>query len=136
MNNMTISLAYDPIDKANAGLLAAFLNQNGFVVKDDGAFEKKGILALVMTSKSQLEKLMKANPWVKDEFSRSSTAGLRVLPLLIYDSSEEKLDDVWTNAEKIYAIMSEEFKPYAYDIHDLKGSLVEFKRVIKDEYEE
>jgi hypothetical protein len=136
MNNMTISLAYDPVDKANAGLLAAFLNKNGFVVKDDGRFEKKGILALVMTSKSQLSSLEEANPWVKNELKRSSTIGLRVLPLVIYDSSVEDLDKVWDNASKIYEIMSEEFKPYAYDIHDPKGSLTEFKRVIKDEYEE
>jgi len=133
---MTISLAYDPVDKVKAGILADFLNENGFVVKYDGGFDKDGILGLVMSKKSNLAALMRANPWIAEEFERSTTVGLRVLPLVIYDSSLEKLKDVWVNAEKIYAIMSEEFKPFAYDLNKPEESLAEFKRVIAEGYTE
>ncbi|MCI1245340.1 MAG: hypothetical protein LKG11_05300 [Bacilli bacterium] len=136
MRDMTITMAYDSVDKTFAGLLAAFLRENGFKVKTDGVFREKGILALVMTGESRLESIEKANPWVKKEFGRSSTVGLRVLPLVIFDSTKEKIEDVWANAKKIYAIMSEEFKPYAFDMADKEKSLIEFRRVIRDQYEE
>jgi len=136
MANMTISLTFDPIDKVKAGVLADFLNENGFLVKSDGTFEKDGILGLVMSKKSNLAALVRANPWIAEEFERSATVGLRLLPLVIYDSSLEKLKDVWANAEKIYAIMSEEFKPFAYDLNKPEESLTEFKRVIAEGYTE
>jgi hypothetical protein len=133
---MSITMACDPIDKAIVGLLADFLSENGFGVKTDGVFRQNGIMALAMTERSRLDAIEKANPWVKDESRRSSTVGLRVLPLVIYDSSLESLADVWGGAEKIYAIMSEEFKPYAFDMADKEKSLIEFRRVIEDQYEE
>ena len=136
MENMAIHLAFDPIDKVKAGVLADFLNENGFLVKSDGTFEKDGILGLVMSKKSNLAALMRANPWIAEEFKRSTMVGLRVLPLVIYDSSLEKLKDVWVNAEKIYAIMSEEFKPFAYDLNNPEKSLSEFKRIIAEGYTE
>ena len=136
MANMTISFAYDPIDKVKAGVLADFLNENGFVVKSDGVFDKDGILGLVMSKKSNLATLMRANPWIAKEFERSATIGLRVLPLVVYDSSLENLKEVWANAEKVYAIMSEEFKPFAYDLNNPEESLSEFKRIIAEGYTE
>ena len=136
MANMTISLAFDPIDKVKAGVLADFLNEKGFLVKSDGTFDKDGILGLVMSKKSNLVALMRANPWIAEEFKRSTTVGLRVLPLVIYDSSLEDLKEVWSNAEKIYSIMSEEFKPFAYDLNRPEESLTEFKRVITEGYME
>lgn len=133
---MTIYLAFDPVDKVKAGVLADFLNEKGFLVKSDDSFEKDGILGLVMSKKSNLAALMRANPWIAEEFERSSTVGLRVLPLVIYDSSLERLNDVWANAEKVYAIMSEELKPFAYDLNNPEESLTEFKRVIAEGYTE
>ena len=129
MANMTISLVFDPIDKVKAGVLADFLNANGFIVKMDGALAREGILGLVMSKRSTLAPLMRANPWIASELERSTIIGLRVLPLIIYDSSLEKLDDVWANAERIYSIMSGEFKPFAYDLDSPEEYLIEFKRI-------
>ena len=89
-----------------------------------------------MSKKSNLTALMRANSWIAEEFKRSATVGLRVLPLVIYDSSLEDLKEVWSNAEKVYAIMSEEFKPFAYDLNNPEESLIEFRRIIKEGYEE
>lgn len=137
MNDMTIYLSYDEVDEEPAMALAAYLNKNQYQVIADRSIDPKAILGVVMTGQTKPESLIAHNPWIQQQFLRSSVVGLRVLPLVIYDSGKEDLEQVWENVEKIYSVLfSEEFKPYAFDLAKKEESLVEFTRVIEEYYEE
>ncbi len=79
-----------------------------------------------------LDELNEKFPWIDSELKRSSTPHLRVLPLLIYDSSKEDPFKKWENgADEIYEeLFSEEFKPFAYDLANPSFSNEELKHVL------
>lgn len=131
MANMTLSFFYDPIDGKDTAVLASFLASKGFAVKTDTVFYPSDVEVIVMSGATTLKGLLSSNPWIKKELSHTSK-GLRMMPLVVYDSKLEKLDDVWTNAEQIYSLMSGEFKPYAYDLASKEKSLIEFRRIIEE----
>ncbi len=79
-----------------------------------------------------LDELNGKFPWIEKELKHSLTPHLRILPLLIYDSSKEDPFKKWENgSNEIYEeLFSEEFKPFAYDIAKADLSNEELKHVL------
>lgn len=136
MDNI-LQLAFSPGEKELAAKVAASLEKNGFKTKVinekvDPAHVTLVFLGLNTTAKS----LLKAQPWLKQQFEFSSIQGLRVMPFIPYHASFEDIDELWeARIGEVYEeIFSGEFKPYGWDL-DHEDTIIEFKRVL-EEYSE
>ena len=120
------------------------------VAQVKAAFQKEGIpfedlvsepkdyslVLLFLDMDSSEEEIYAAAPWLKQQFDYSSLKALRLMPFLLYRSSEgdieEQVDD--NVADTIEAVFSGEFKPYGFDL-DSPTPLREFGTVLHN-YEE
>jgi|SRR5574344_1537302 hypothetical protein len=76
------------------------------------------IIGIVLTKDSDEDELLEDNPWIEKEFVYSKETHLRVLPIIVYDSTLEDLDDIYEKSISPICddLFSDEFKPLAYDI--------------------
>lgn len=130
--NILLACSYPDIDLAGEARLA--------LLKDDILAEVTtchvdltSLIGIVLTANTKEDKLLKENPWIEKELQRSDETKLRVLPFIIYNSKQEKLEDIWEkNIQGIYEhLFSDEFKPLAYDLADIPLSNQEFRRVVQ-----
>jgi hypothetical protein len=91
------------------------------------------IIGVVLTKESDEDELLEDNPWIEKEFVYSKNTHLRVLPMIIYDSTLEDLDDIYEKgpSEICDDLFSDEFKPLAYDIAYPKVANRELARVLR-----
>ena len=130
--NSKIYIASQNQNKNELNSFLEGLKQGGFVPLEINTSINDKDLYFLDLSNTTLSALEKAYPWLKEEFQRSDIRHLRILPLFIYDSSEEDPFKKWEEgANEIYgALFSEEFKPYAYDISNPSHSNEELKHVL------
>lgn len=90
------------------------------------------IIAVVMTSKTEEDRLLEDNPWIASELRRSSLSHLRVLPFILFDSRIEDLSTIYdASISDIYDdLFSDEFKPLAFDASNPEQSVKELRRVL------
>jgi hypothetical protein len=91
------------------------------------------IIGIVLTKATDEDELLEENPWIEKEFVYSKNTHLRVLPIIVYDSTLEDLDDIYEKSiSEIYDdLFSDEFKPLAYDIAYPKVANRELARVLR-----
>jgi hypothetical protein len=91
------------------------------------------IIGIVLTKETDEDELLEENPWIEKEFVYSKNTHLRVLPIIVYDSTLEDLDDIYEKSiSEIYDdLFSDEFKPLAYDIAYPKVANRELARVLR-----
>jgi hypothetical protein len=90
------------------------------------------IIGIVLTKQTVEDELLEENPWIEKEFVYSKNTHLRVLPIVVYDSTLEDLDDIYDKnvSEICDDLFSDEFKPLAYDIAYPKVANRELARVL------
>jgi hypothetical protein len=91
------------------------------------------IIGIVLTKETVEDELLEENPWIEKEFVYSKNTHLRVLPVIVYDSTLEDLDDIYEKniSEIDDDLFSDEFKPLAYDIAYPKVANRELARVLR-----
>ena len=97
---------------------------------------EKAVNILALDTETTPEELYEDLPWLKEQFDYSSYRGFRLMPMLVFDSRK---DDVENLDEKPIArileeVISGEFKPYGYDLAK-ENPLEEFLSVLEG-YEE
>ena len=95
-----------------------------------------GIVIVILTVDTTEEGLFSSLPWLKEQFSRSSYRGFRLMPFFVYDSKVIDPEEAFEgNVGEVYEnVFSGEFKPFGYDTSD-KNAFEEFDRIL-DEYSE
>jgi ssDNA-binding replication factor A large subunit len=127
-----LSCSYGDIEAAK--LAANSLQKEGVLASvTTCAINLQKVIGVVLTSKTEEERLVKENPWIQKEFAHSDETRLRVLPFIIFDSRKESLDTLWEQkVEAIYEhLFSDEFKPLAYDLAKPIDSAKELLRVLQ-----
>jgi len=127
-----LSCSYSDIETAKVA--ANSLQNEGILASvTTCAINLQKVIGVVLTEKTEEERLIKENPWIQKEFAHSDETRLRVLPFIIYNSKKESLDALWEkNVGTIYEhLFSDEFKPLAYDLAKPNESAKELLRVLQ-----
>ena len=130
-------LSYSPRQKALGETVFAALKGRGYDVNElQGAPKDGSLVMLLLDMKSSEDEFFASAPWLKEQFDYSSLRALRLMPFLVYRSSEGDIEEqVEENlADTLEAVISGEFKPYGYDL-DAIDPLKEFASVLEN-YEE
>jgi hypothetical protein len=98
-----------------------------------GTVDFNRIIGVVLTKETDEDELLEENPWIEKEFVYSKNTHLRVLPIILYDSTLEDIDEIYEkHISEIYDdLFSDEFKPLAYDIAYPNVSNRELARVLR-----
>ena len=91
------------------------------------------IIGIVLSKETDQDELLEENPWIEKEFVYAKNTHLRVLPIILYDSTLEDLDEIFEKhiAEIVDDLFSDEFKPLAYDLAYPRVSNRELTRVLR-----
>ena len=113
------------------------LARKGYAIRALSGTPEDGSLVLLMLDMgSSEEEIFSTAPWLKEQFDYSSFKALRLMPFLVYRSSEGDIEQQVEDhlADTLEAVISGEFKPYGYDL-DAQDPLLEFPSVLET-YEE
>ena len=133
----TMYLAYSRRQSDTAQKILSLLIQAGYDAKSLQNSPKDGDLVLLLLDmESREDELFASFPWLRDQFEFSSLRALRLMPFLVYRSSEGDIEEQVENclADTLESVISGEFKPYGFDI-DAEDPLKEFASVLEN-YEE
>ena len=135
--NETLYLQFAPRLAKDVAKVKAALTEKGLPYRDlEGSPKDYSLVLFCLDMDSTEDEIYESAPWLKEQFDYSSLKGLRLMPFLLYHSSEGDIEDqVEENlAETIEAVFSGEFKPYGFDL-DSPTPLGEFDTVLHN-YEE
>ena len=133
----TLNLCYSRRQQALGERVLSSLIQAGYDAKTLQNSPKDGDLVLLLLDmESREDELYASFPWLEGQFEYSSFRALRLMPFLVYRSSEGDIEEqVEENlADTLENVISGEFKPYGYDL-DAIDPLKEFPSVLEN-YEE
>lgn len=97
---------------------------------------ERAVNILVLDIDTTSEELFEDLPWLKEQFDYSSLRGFRLMPVLVFDSRKDDVENLGDKpiATTLEEVISGEFKPYGYDLAK-KNPLEEFLSVLEG-YEE
>lgn len=133
----TLYLSYPKRLSAEVSLVKEAFAAKGLSYADlSGSPKDYTLVLLFLNMRSTEEEIYETAPWLQEQFEYSSLKALRLMPFLLYRSSEGDIEDqVEENlAETIESVFSGEFKPYGFDL-DSPTPLGEFDTVLHN-YEE
>ncbi len=134
-----LQLATSFADRPYGDIVAKALRERGYEVYGIEEFDvdPKEIVILLFSANTDKEDLLAAQPWLKQQFDYSSFKGFRLMPLLVYSSSEQDPEELFEGelGELVEGLISGEFKPVGFDLDD-PGCLKEFDRILEESYSE
>ena len=133
MKKETLILRYDPNELERVKKLIPGLEKLGYVVSEMGEVSQEGFILLLLGPNTTKEGLLKANPWLSEQFEDSSFHGFRMMPILPYYGNKEDVDSLWGNGigDLYEELISGEFKPFGFDL-DNENATKEFDRVYEE----
>lgn len=133
----SLQFVFSPRQRPLGEAIVLALARKGYAIRALSGTPEDGSLVLLMLDMgSSKEEIFSTAPWLKEQFDYSSFKALRLMPFLVYRSSEGDIEQQVEDhlADTLEAVISGEFKPYGYDL-DAQDPLLEFPSVLET-YEE